>query len=76
MKIYYRELSDWHKAGQVGNVATYEMKLRAWCMEHLGNKSYETWNTFRPPRSNKWTRAEGIQFFKDEYATAFLLVFK
>lgn len=28
MRIYYRDLNDWHKAGQVGKVGSYEIGLK------------------------------------------------
>ncbi len=76
MKIYYRELPGWHKAGQVGSVGDYERSLLDWCEKHLGRHGIDSWNTFRPPRTKLWVRPEGIVFHKDEYATAFLLVHK
>ena len=80
MKIYYRQLPKWQEALRSGNRISYETNLKNWCYEHLGPPGKDTWVTCRPTRSNFYTRrvtrAEGIIFNKDEYATAFLLVFK
>lgn len=76
MKIYYRELDMWQKACQIGERSACESKFLIWCQKHLGPSTDGAWNKFRPPRSNVYTRPEGINFHEDEYATAFLLVFK
>ena len=76
MKIYYRQLPKWQKALMLGDRVSYETNLKNWCYEHLGPPGKDTWVTCWRIRSNFYTRAEGIIFNKDEYATAFLLVFK
>jgi hypothetical protein len=76
MKIYFRDLEGHLEAIYAGRVYTFESGLVGYCEKRFGPASPETWHTFRPPRTKHWVSPEGIEFVKEEFATAFLLVYR
>jgi len=86
-KIYFQNLTG---ATRVSGAAVFGLNDKFiaerinWCEEHIGSRYNSKredwgWDTIPVPNNRFYLIAPmplGIEFFKEEYATAFLLVFK
>ncbi len=88
-KIYFQDLTGAVRVSGAVVVAGPNDKFIAerinWCEDHIGsrhktnNRDDWGWDTIPVPNDRFYLIAPmpiGIEFFKEEYATAFLLVFK